>query len=91
MTLLQATEPAKQLSGLTNRECEVTALLQRGLSNRQIATALRLREGTIKQHVHNIYQKLGFRSRFALVCALSVGGEDAGASQPSDQRPAARA
>lgn len=48
---------------LTRRELEVLRLLARGLSNRAIATALMLREGTVKYHVKNILRKLQSRSR----------------------------
>jgi LuxR family maltose regulon positive regulatory protein len=48
---------------LTERELEVLRLLARGMSNRQISHRLFLTEGTVKQHLHNIYQKLDVRSR----------------------------
>ncbi len=48
---------------LTERELEVLRLLTDGLSNEEIAGKLVLTLGTIKSHVHNIYAKLGVRSR----------------------------
>jgi len=48
---------------LSNREREILRLLARGLSNRQIATRLSLAEGTVKNYVTNILQKLGARDR----------------------------
>jgi DNA-binding CsgD family transcriptional regulator len=48
---------------LTARELEVLRLVARGLSNRAIATALTLGEGTVKYHVKNILRKLQSRSR----------------------------
>ncbi|HYN49526.1 MAG TPA: LuxR C-terminal-related transcriptional regulator [Thermoleophilaceae bacterium] len=48
---------------LTPRELEVLRLITRGLSNRAIAAALMLREGTVKYHVKNILRKLQARSR----------------------------
>jgi DNA-binding NarL/FixJ family response regulator len=48
---------------LSKREREVLALLEQGLSNRQVAQTLFLSEATIKVHAHRIYDKLGIRSR----------------------------
>jgi DNA-binding CsgD family transcriptional regulator len=48
---------------LTPRELEVLGLMARGQTNAAIATALRVREGTVKYHVKNILRKLGARSR----------------------------
>jgi DNA-binding CsgD family transcriptional regulator/GAF domain-containing protein len=48
---------------LTPRELEVLRLIARGLSNRAIASALVLGEGTVKYHVKNILRKLQARSR----------------------------
>lgn len=45
-------------SRLTARELEVAALLQEGLSNRQIATRLTIQLATVKNHVHSILEKL---------------------------------
>ena len=48
---------------LTRREREVAALVARGLTNRQIASALHLSERTIENHVSRILRKLGLASR----------------------------
>lgn len=48
---------------LTPRELEILRLVARGLSNRAIATALTLGEGTVKYHVKNILRKLQASSR----------------------------
>jgi DNA-binding NarL/FixJ family response regulator len=48
---------------LSERELEVVRLLAEGLSNREIAGALFLAEGTVKNHVTNVLGKLGVRDR----------------------------
>jgi LuxR family maltose regulon positive regulatory protein len=48
---------------LTGREIEVLRLLANGLSNEEIAKTLVLTLSTIKSHAHNIYAKLGVRTR----------------------------
>ncbi len=48
---------------LTPREREVLRLMTSGISNHQIATALRLSEGTVRNHVSNIFSKLGVTDR----------------------------
>jgi DNA-binding NarL/FixJ family response regulator len=48
---------------LSDRELEVLRLLAEGGSNREIAGALFLAEGTVKNHVTNVLAKLGARDR----------------------------
>ena len=48
---------------LSDRELDVLRLLAAGRSNREIATALFLAEGTVKNHVTNVLAKLGARDR----------------------------
>jgi LuxR family transcriptional regulator, regulator of acetate metabolism len=54
---------SRALESLTAREAEVLRLLTRGLTNREIAQQLVVREGTIKYHVKNILRKLGAAGR----------------------------
>ena len=42
-------------------------LLERGLSNREIADILQIREKTVKAHVTSIFTKLGFQRRYQLI------------------------
>ncbi|THB66380.1 MAG: DNA-binding response regulator [Gammaproteobacteria bacterium] len=59
-------KPAEKKSvfiGLTNRETEILRLMAGGYSNKEIAQALELTEGTIKNHVSNILSKLDVRDR----------------------------
>ena len=55
---------------LSPREREVALLIGRGLSNKEVARALRLSAGTVKCHVHNILQKLGETRRYRLIAHL---------------------
>jgi non-specific serine/threonine protein kinase len=50
-------------SHVTLREREVAGLIARGLTNRQIAAALVVAEGTVANHVKSILARLGFDSR----------------------------
>lgn len=59
---------------LTAREREVLCLLGQGQSNREIASALHLKEETVKTHVSKILSKIGARSRTqAAIYALRSG------------------
>lgn len=51
--------------GLTERECEVLALVASGRTNRQIAAELVVSEHTVARHLSNIFTKLGVSSRTA--------------------------
>jgi DNA-binding NarL/FixJ family response regulator len=59
---------------LTAREAEIIRLMTGGYSNREIAGALYLSEGTVKNHVSNILAKLGVRDRTrAVLKAIEKG------------------
>jgi DNA-binding NarL/FixJ family response regulator len=51
---------------LTNRELEIVRLVATGLRNKQIADQLSITEGTVKIHLHTIFEKLGVSSRVEL-------------------------
>lgn len=53
--------------GYTERELQVLDLLHTGQSNREIATALRIEERTVKSHVARLLKKMGVRNRTALI------------------------
>ena len=58
--------PDRRPTALTSREWEVSALVARGLTNRQIATELSISEHTVATHVGRILNKLGLSSRSRL-------------------------
>lgn len=59
---------------LTERELEILRLMASGIGNREIAMALALREGTVKNHVSSIFSKLGVTDRTkAVLRALAAG------------------
>ena len=52
---------------LTTREVELIRMVAEGLRNKEIGARLSIAEGTVKMHLHNIYEKLGVDGRFALL------------------------
>ena len=56
---------------LTTRERQVILLVAEGFSNKVVARRLELTEGTVKIHLHNIYQKLHVNNRTTLA-ALAI-------------------
>lgn len=80
-----AQQPTPALTGqanlgeLTPREREVLAHIARGLSNREIATALVVEESTIRTHVKRILMKLHLRDRVQAV----IYAYESGINQPA--------
>ncbi|WP_077147518.1 response regulator transcription factor [Sphingopyxis sp. KK2] len=52
---------------LSGRERAVASLAKRGLRNKEIADELGLTEGTVKVHLHKVFEKLGIRGRTELI------------------------
>jgi len=65
---------ARLVESLTARELDVLRLLARGNTNLAIATALVVREGTVKYHVKNILRKLGATNRADAVARFVRAG-----------------
>jgi len=61
---------------LTMREREIVKLVAEGLRNLEIAQRCKLTEGTVKTHLHNIFTKMGVKSRTQLLIALDQGKSD---------------
>lgn len=58
---------------LTPREREIVEMVARGLRNRAIAQRLGISEGTVKLHLHHVYEKLGVSGRVELLLRLQRG------------------
>jgi DNA-binding NarL/FixJ family response regulator len=59
-------------NGLTPREMEVLALIEKGCSNQEIADRLFIEVGTVKNHVHSILEKLEVGNRYDAAAYLSL-------------------
>ena len=58
---------------ITARELDIIRYVAEGLSNKEISLKLLISEGTVKNHLHNIYRKIGIKNRtilatFAIRC-----------------------
>jgi DNA-binding CsgD family transcriptional regulator len=53
--------------GVSSRQMEIIRLILSGKSNKDIADVLFIAPHTVKNHIYNLYQKLGIKSRFELV------------------------
>jgi DNA-binding NarL/FixJ family response regulator len=63
--------------GLTRREEQLVPMINRGLTNKEIAAQLNLSEKTVKNHVHRILRKVGVENRFGLAAACPANGRTA--------------
>ncbi len=67
---------------ISNREAEILQSILAGRSNDQIAAALFISPSTVRNHISNIYQKLGIRNRIQLLNLLKKHA--APAARPDD-------
>src|ERR1700730_14604522 len=64
LEMLTGTSTPKEFyDGLTVREVEILRLLATGMANKQIAYRLKISEKTVRNHVSNMYEKLGIYDR----------------------------
>jgi DNA-binding NarL/FixJ family response regulator len=73
-TLAAERRPEPIGAALTRREQEVAALMREDLSNKEIATRLRIEVATVKNHVHNVLDKLRVHRRGEATRLLFRGG-----------------
>jgi DNA-binding NarL/FixJ family response regulator len=69
MQLLDRQHPERDsgYDGLTSREMETLILVAKGLVAKEIARTLDISEKTVRNHISNIYRKLGIYDRSQLV------------------------
>ncbi|WP_283133182.1 response regulator [Rhizohabitans arisaemae] len=78
-TFVRASRPrlattSPRVADLTEREREVLTLIGRGRSNPEIAQALQVSPSTVKNHVTNLFGKIGVRDRAqAVIVAYETG------------------
>jgi two-component system nitrate/nitrite response regulator NarL len=69
----------KSVRLLTERERQILRLVSEGLSNKEIGRRLKITDGTIKVHLHHIFEKLAVGNRTALAALyLNHGSENQG-------------
>jgi ATP/maltotriose-dependent transcriptional regulator MalT len=69
-----ARQPSAMSERLTPREVSILKRLESGLSNKEIAEAIFVSEGTLKWHLHNVYSKLDVKNRSgAMTRARTLG------------------
>ena len=59
---------------LTNRELDIVRMIVLGLRNAEIAVRLCVSEGTVKSHLHHVYEKLRVNSRMGLLLLAQQKG-----------------
>jgi len=64
--LTQREEAKKIVEVLSKRETEIVKMVATGMRNKEIAIKLSIGEGTVKTHLHTIYDKLGVHGRVEL-------------------------
>ena len=60
----QSRQKAREV--LTPREIDIVRMVASGLGNREIGEKLFISEGTVKTHLHSVYEKLGLKGRVQL-------------------------
>ncbi len=60
----------KRAFGLSEREVEIAIMIYEGFTNKQIASALKLTDGTARNYISSIYEKMGVSSRSEAVARM---------------------
>jgi len=66
------------LTVLTDRERQIMRLVSEGLSNKEIGRRLNIVDGTIKVHLHHIFQKLEISNRTVLATLAMLHNDSVG-------------
>src|SRR5258708_7869038 len=72
------------LTTLTDRERQIMRLVSEGLSNKEIGRRLNITDGTIKVHLHHIFQKLEISNRTVLA-AMAISQDDGAGIVPEHE------
>jgi DNA-binding NarL/FixJ family response regulator len=70
-------------TSLTRREQEILALIERGMSNKEIGRTLHIGGSTVKNHVHNILEKLHLHRRGQAAAQFRVTRSNLGGGPPT--------
>lgn len=68
--------PARTRTSLTAREGELLKLVACGLKNKEIATAMRITEGSVKTYMFRLFRRLNVKDRFELAMYAMENPED---------------
>lgn len=60
--------------GLTRRQQQLVPLIAQGLTNKEIASHLRISEQTVKNHVHDIMRRVGANDRLQVIDLTHISG-----------------
>ncbi|MBI4287893.1 MAG: response regulator transcription factor [Chloroflexi bacterium] len=78
----QPSVPRSVMEALTPRESEILKLVAQGASNKEIATKLNIVEGTVKNHLHHVLEKLHLRNRAQAAASALRDGLAAAEHEP---------
>ena len=81
---LAADRSSTATESLTAREIDIVRLIDQGCSNKQIAARLSIELSTVKNHVHNVLEKLGVQRRSEAAARLRRGTSALGGSLTLD-------
>jgi len=75
----------KAITALTDRERQILRLVSEGLSNKEIGRRLNVTDGTVKVHLHNIFEKLLVSNRTALAAVYFNHGSGNQGKEPDHE------